>query len=109
MSATTPDPRHVPDRDTSEWPKDCWELPNDPMLGSAEWAPHETAGVMRMVRAGIRGTAVAETLGAKQADVVESLENCIGDEKAAAYIGVPIHDAILTHQKAIDYLIEASS
>ena len=109
MSTTTPDPRHTPTRDTSGWPKDCWELPNDPLLEDGVWTPHETAGVMRMVRAGIRGTDVAKTLNAKQADVVASLENCIGDEKVAAYIGVPIHDAILTHQKAIDYLIEASS
>ena len=109
MSTTTPDPGHTHTRDTSGWPGDCWELPNDPLLKDDAWAPHETVGVMRMVCAGIRGTDVVKTLNAKQADVVASLENCIGDATAAVYIGVPIHDAILTHQEAVDYLVEACS
>ncbi|WP_157931295.1 hypothetical protein [Mycobacteroides abscessus] len=89
---TTPDPRQVPERDTSDWPRELFDLPNDPLL-TADGAPHEVNGTMRAWRAGHAPGALPSLLKKTSFDVHLQLNRGIQDEKAAEYIGLAIYDS----------------
>lgn len=90
----TPDPRQVPERDTSDWPQELFDLPNDPLL-TADDAPHEVNGTMRAWRAGHSPQALPGLLKMSSFGVHYAMNKALGDEKAAEYLGLEIHDALI--------------
>jgi len=78
---------------TPEEPRD-WD-PNHPMLKSP-LAPHETAGVLRMQRAGWPGKQIAKLLNLGGIALMESIQAGIDAEGEANRLGRPIHDAVIT-------------
>ncbi|AWY03893.1 helix-turn-helix DNA-binding domain protein [Gordonia phage Nedarya] len=62
-------------------------------------APHETAGVLRMQRNGIKGADIMRILRARGTDIAEQLKDAMEAESDAAEAGVPIHDPIITEEK----------
>ncbi|QBP31086.1 hypothetical protein SEA_REFUGE_68 [Mycobacterium phage Refuge] len=77
--------KHSPDN-PREW------NPNDPMLKSA-YAPHETAGVLRMQRAGHQGADIMKILKIKASALTKQFSKAIDAEQEAHERGRPIHDA----------------
>lgn len=58
--------------------------------------PHETAGVLRMHRAGMPGPLIAKTLGMSSRQLVDEIRLALEDELEATRKGLPIHDAKIT-------------
>ena len=77
---------------TPESPRD-WD-PNHQSLKS-QYAPHETAGVLRMQRAGYPSKEIAKILGLKGLDLMNTLQTAIDAEAIASRRGVQIHDAMV--------------
>ncbi|UJD20906.1 hypothetical protein SEA_ZIMMER_68 [Mycobacterium phage Zimmer] len=73
-------------------PRD-WD-PNHPMLKSAH-APHETAGVLRMQRAGHSGADIMKTLKIKASVLTKQFSKAIDAEQAAHSRGQAIYDAVI--------------
>ncbi|BBX09461.1 hypothetical protein [Mycolicibacterium aichiense] len=71
-------------------PRD-WD-PNHPMLRSP-LAPHETAGVLRVHRAGFKGPDILKLLKMRATRLSRELERAISAEQEAAHQGRKIHDA----------------
>ncbi|AOZ61308.1 hypothetical protein SEA_DARTHPHADER_68 [Mycobacterium phage DarthPhader] len=79
--------KHSPDN-----PRD-WN-PNHPMLKSA-YAPHETAGVLRMQRAGHSGADIMKTLKIKASALTKQFSKAIDAEQAAHNRGQAIYDSVI--------------
>ncbi|AKQ07648.1 hypothetical protein SEA_SMEADLEY_80 [Mycobacterium phage Smeadley] len=81
--------------------------PNDPLL-KADDAPHETAAVMRMHRAGFTPTETRRTLkySGIGTRLQRELEQAIESESVAHRAGREIHDDGLTIKQAREYLAE---
>lgn len=70
-----------------------WD-PNHQLLKSPQ-APHETAGVLRMQRAGYPGAEMMKTLKVRATSLVKQLQNAMEEENKAHQAGRPIHDALI--------------
>ena len=66
--------------------------PNHPLLKSTA-APHETAAVLRMQRAGYGGSAIMRILRVKGTVLMREIKRAVDDETIASRAGRPIHDA----------------
>lgn len=73
-----------------------WD-PNHPSLSAA--APHETAAVMRMSRAGRPGSEIMKTLRLRGTRLMSMLQKAMDDESRAFERGVPIYDALIKSKK----------
>ncbi|ASR77176.1 helix-turn-helix DNA binding domain protein [Mycobacterium phage MyraDee] len=58
-------------------------------------APHETAAVMRMHRAGWKGRQIAETLNYRGTQLMRALQHALDQETYAHGDRRPIHDALI--------------
>ncbi|AHB29863.1 hypothetical protein SEA_KOKO_74 [Mycobacterium phage Koko] len=76
---------------TNLTPTHGWD-PNDPILRSP-LAPHETAGVLRMHRNGLRGAEVMKILGLRGTKMHHQMQRALDAENAASYSGRPVHNA----------------
>lgn len=56
-------------------------------------APHETAAVMRMHRAGFTGPQICDTLGMSLRELKHEMKLALDLEGEAGLLGLPIHDA----------------
>ena len=68
-----------------------WD-PNAIELRSLE-APHETGGVLRMHRNGLKGAEIMKKLKLKGAALMSEMQDAMDAESDAKEVGVPIHDA----------------
>jgi len=64
----------------------------DPFLTS-EMAPHESAGVLRMLRAGMSGPRISKELGISKQQLVHLMNLALDDEAEAERLGVKIYDS----------------
>ncbi|AHJ86433.1 hypothetical protein 40AC_70 [Mycobacterium phage 40AC] len=71
--------------------KKDWD-PNHPLLRSP-LAPHETAAVLRMHRAGHKGAKIMSILKLRGTALMKQMEKALADETSAAAQGRKIHDA----------------
>ncbi|QJD50274.1 hypothetical protein SEA_IWOKEUPLIKEDIS_71 [Mycobacterium phage Iwokeuplikedis] len=58
-------------------------------------APHESAGVLRMHRAGYKGKDIMKTLKLRGTKLMTQMSKAMDDEQSAARAGRPIHDALI--------------
>lgn len=70
-----------------------WD-PNHPTLTAAD-APHETAGLMRIHRAGHPGADIMKAMKIKVMDLTKALNQAMDDEQEASRRGVAIHDEVI--------------
>ncbi|MBV6758377.1 hypothetical protein [Rhodococcus opacus] len=63
-------------------------------------APHETAGVLRMQRHGMRGPQIVEKVGMSGAVIESQMYKALGAEETANTAGRPIHDAAIDPARA---------
>lgn len=68
-----------------------WD-PNAPELTSLD-APHETAAVLRMQRAGKKGVEIMKLLRMRGTALMDELRHAMDSESDAAEAGVDIYDA----------------
>ncbi|ALA48171.1 hypothetical protein AU152_gp58 [Mycobacterium phage Phlei] len=73
-------------------PRD-WD-PDDPMLKSP-LAPHETAAVLRMQRAGFSGMETMSLLNMRATQLMGAVKKAMDDEQRAFNAGIPIHDDLI--------------
>ncbi|QJD52536.1 hypothetical protein PBI_AN9_74 [Mycobacterium phage AN9] len=78
-------PKYGPDN-PREWD------PNDPKLKSP-YAPHETAAVLRMNRAGFKGAHTMKLLRLRGTQLMNQIQRAMDVEQAAHRARRPIHDA----------------
>lgn len=64
--------------------------PNDPLLAAP--AAHETAGVLRMQRAGIPGPEIMRMLNLRGTELMKQLQRGLDQETIAHQRGLPIYD-----------------
>lgn len=74
-----------------------WD-PNHPSLRSPI-APHETACVLRMHRAGYKGRATMKILKLRGTRLMNQMQRALDAETHAARAGRPIHDALIDPKK----------
>lgn len=67
--------------------------PDDATLTDPK-APHETAAVLRMYRAGMTPPAICRILGMSKRQLQHELQSGIDDENEAHRLGAPIHDSV---------------
>lgn len=79
-----------------ENPRDC--NPNDPILKSP-LAPHETAGVLRIHRAGHKGADIMKMFKLRGTRLMKQMQRAMDDESRAHAAGLKIHDALITIPK----------
>lgn len=68
--------------------------PNATELRSPE-APHETGGVLRMHRNGMKGSEIMKTLRLKGTALMVQMSDDLDAESDAKEVGVDIHDAVI--------------
>ncbi|AMS00968.1 hypothetical protein SEA_LOSER_72 [Mycobacterium phage Loser] len=68
-----------------------WD-PNHRLLKSTN-APHETAAVLRMHRAGYKGADIMKLLKLRGTRLMSQMQRALDAETRAAHAGRPIHDA----------------
>ncbi|QDP44651.1 hypothetical protein SEA_NOTHINGSPECIAL_67 [Mycobacterium phage NothingSpecial] len=76
---------------------DDWD-PNHPLLRSTA-APHETAGVLRMHRAGYKGADIMKLLKLRGTRLMKQMQRALDEETRAAHQGRDIHDAKITTER----------
>lgn len=69
---------------------------------SSPLAPHETAGVLRLNRAGYLGTEIMELTGMRATVLVAALQQAMEDENEAHRQGRPIHDSLIEEEKSAE-------
>ncbi|ASJ79781.1 hypothetical protein KIY85_gp69 [Mycobacterium phage Heffalump] len=74
-----------------------WD-PNHPLLRSPA-APHETAAVLRMHRAGYKGAQIMKILKLRGTRLMSQMQKALDDETRAAHAGRDIHDAKITVER----------
>ncbi|QFP95549.1 hypothetical protein SEA_GAUGELDP_66 [Mycobacterium phage GaugeLDP] len=74
-----------------------WD-PNDRLLKSTA-APHETAAVLRMHRAGWKGADIMKLFKLRGTKLMGQMQRALDDETRAAHAGREIHDAKITIEK----------
>ncbi|QXO13347.1 hypothetical protein SEA_TROOPER_70 [Mycobacterium phage Trooper] len=74
-----------------------WD-PNHRLLRSTA-APHETAAVLRMHRAGYKGADIMKILKLRGTRLMKQMQKALDDETRAAHAGRDIHDAKITVEK----------
>ncbi|AXH46805.1 helix-turn-helix DNA-binding domain protein [Mycobacterium phage Acolyte] len=70
-----------------------WD-PNHPSLKSPI-APHETAGVLRMHRAGYKGADIMKILKLRGTRLMSQMQRALDEETRAGHAGRPIHDGLI--------------
>lgn len=75
----------------------AWD-PNHPTLKSKA-APHETAAVLRMHRAGYKGADIMKLFKLRGTKLMNQMQRALNDETVAAHQGRDIHDAKITVEK----------
>ncbi|AOT24989.1 hypothetical protein PBI_KALPINE_70 [Mycobacterium phage Kalpine] len=70
-----------------------WD-PNHRLLKSTA-APHETAAVLRMHRAGFKGADIMKTFKLRGTRLMKQMQRALDEESRAAHAGRPIHDAVI--------------
>lgn len=68
-----------------------WD-PNHRLLKSTA-APHETAAVLRMQRAGWKGADMLKLFKVRSQNLVRQMQRALNAETEAGHAGRPIHDA----------------
>ena len=81
----------MPEQYGPDNPRD-WD-PNHKSLLSP-MAPHETAGVLRVHRAGYKGSELIKVLNMRGTQMMNALRRAMDCEGIASSRGVPIHDAV---------------
>ncbi|AEL17891.1 hypothetical protein TRIXIE_69 [Mycobacterium phage Trixie] len=74
-------------------PQGNWD-PNHPMLKSTA-APHETAAVLRMHRAGYKGADIMKLFKLRGTRLMKQMQRALDEETRAANAGRPVHDAVI--------------
>lgn len=105
MVCKSPYPEKFEPRDTSDYPSELFDLPNDPKLKSP-LAPHETGGMLRVQRSGVPGRQLGNMFNISTAAAVDEMNRNISDEWDKDETGVPIHDGKLSKESAAKYLEE---
>jgi hypothetical protein len=82
---------HGPDN-----PRD-WTTAHPSLL--AQNTPHETAGVLRIHRAGRSGKEIMKALGLRGTSLMKQMQKAIDDESHAHACGRDIHDAPITKEE----------
>lgn len=77
-----------------------WEI-NDQTykLLMSEHAPHETAGVLRIHRAGMPGAVIAKTFKYRGILLMRAMQKALNQEGEASRRRLPIHDALINIPK----------
>lgn len=96
-------PKRFEPRDTSDWPAELFTLPGHPALRS-QLAPHETAGILRVHRAGTPGGKLAVLFKLPGVLLMRALQSALDQEGVAHQSGREIHDDTLTKKAAAEYL-----
>lgn len=65
-------------------------------------APHETAAVLRLYRAGMIPPAICRVLGMSKRQLQHELQSALDDESEAHRLGLPIHDAAVSPVAGIE-------
>ena len=76
---------HGPDN-PRPWDPNHWSL-------TVKGAPHETAAVLRMQRAGHPASKIMQVAKIKGISLVQRLQSAMTDENVAHRRGIPVHDA----------------
>lgn len=76
-------------------PRD-WD-PNAEELRSRK-APHETGGVLRMHRNGLKGAEIMKKLRMRGTRLMSEMQDSLDAETDAKEAGVPIHDVTITNK-----------
>jgi hypothetical protein len=74
-------------------PEDGPDSPKEREQLSPKLAPHETAAVLRMHRAGFTAGQICETISISKHQLRHEIQMAIDDEATAGLLGVPIYDA----------------
>ncbi|WP_280350392.1 hypothetical protein [Nocardia abscessus] len=82
----------IPNHDDIEYTGPDWN-PNDPLLKSTD-APHETAGILRIHRSGVRGQALMNLFPRYAGTaLMRQIQRGLDQEGDAYKRRLPIHDA----------------
>ncbi|AEJ93363.1 hypothetical protein SEA_KIPPER29_71 [Mycobacterium phage Kipper29] len=73
--------------------------PDDKILKSP-LAPHESAAVLRMHRAGHKGADTLKILKVRATKLMKQMQRALDEETRAAHAGRPIHDAKIDPKRA---------
>lgn len=70
-----------------------WD-PDSPLLKSP-MAPHETAAVLRMQRAGYPGSSIMKTLKLRGTALMNQMQKALNEETRASGHGRDVHDSLI--------------